>query len=87
MADLIGLYRNDLPNLDIVYQDLLLWKNKWPLISVESRPSTLAESVKKCNEKEIPKYVYALEDRVHIASNILRVRENFFSNKEITKKK
>ena len=27
MADLIGLYRNDLPNLDIVDQELLLWKN------------------------------------------------------------
>ena len=47
MADLIGLYRNDLPNLDIVDQDLLLWKNRWSSTSAESRPSTLAEFVKK----------------------------------------
>ena len=35
--------------------------------------------------KEIPKCVCAFEDRVHIASNILRVREKFFSNEEIRK--
>ena len=28
MADLIGPYRNDLPNSDIVDQELLLWKHK-----------------------------------------------------------
>ena len=54
MADLIGLYRNDLPNRDIVDQELLLWKNRWSLTSAESRPSTLAESVKKCDEKRFP---------------------------------
>ena len=37
MADLIGLYRNDLPNPDIVDQELLLCKNKWYSISAESR--------------------------------------------------
>ena len=51
MADLIGLYRDDLPNPEIVDQELLLWKNKWFSTSAESRPSTLAESVKKCDEK------------------------------------
>ena len=54
MADLIGLYRNDLPNPDIIDQELLLWKNKWSSTSAESRPSTLAESVKKCDEKRFP---------------------------------
>ena len=54
MTDLIGLYRNDLPNPDIVGQELLLWKNKWSLTSAESRPSTLAESLKKCYEKRFP---------------------------------
>ena len=52
MADLTGLYLNDLPNPDIVDQELLLWKNKWSSTSAESRPSTLAESVKKCDEKK-----------------------------------
>ena len=54
MADLTGLYRNDLPNPDIVDQELLLWKNKWSSTSAESRPSTLAECVKKCDEKRFP---------------------------------
>ena len=54
MADLTGLYLNDLPNPDIVDQELLLWKNKWSSTSVESRTSTLAESVKKCDEKRFP---------------------------------
>ena len=34
---------------------------------------------------EIPKCVCAQEDRVHIASNILQVREKFFINEGITK--
>ena len=54
MADLIGIYRHDLPNADIVDQELLLWKNKWSSTSFESRTSTLAESVKKCDEKRFP---------------------------------
>ena len=31
MADLMGLYRSDIPNPDIVDQELLFWKNKWSL--------------------------------------------------------
>ena len=54
MADLIGLYRNDLPNPDIDDQEFLLWENKWSSTSAESQPSTLAESVKKCAEKRFP---------------------------------
>ena len=54
MADLTGLHLNDLPNPDIVDQELLLWKNKWSSTSAESRHSTLAESVKKCDEKRFP---------------------------------
>ena len=33
MADLIGLYRNDLRNRDIADQELLLCKNRWSLTS------------------------------------------------------
>ena len=36
MADLIGLYRNDLPNSDIDDQEFLLWENKWSSTSAES---------------------------------------------------
>ena len=36
MTDLIGLYRIDLPNSDIVDQELLLWKNNWFSTSAES---------------------------------------------------
>ena len=49
MANLIGLYRNYLPNPDIVDQELLFSKNKW-----SSPLSALEESVKKCNEKRLP---------------------------------
>ena len=71
MADLIGIYRHDLPNADIVDQELLLWKN--------------CRICKEVRWKEIPKCVCALEDRVHIANNTLRVRDKFFSNEGITK--
>ena len=54
MTDLIGLYRNNLPNSDTVDQELLLWKNNWFSTSAESWPSTLAESVKKSDEKRFP---------------------------------
>ena len=47
-------YRNDLSTPDTVDQELLLWKNKWSSTSAESRPFTLAESVKKCDEKRFP---------------------------------
>ena len=40
---------------------------------------------KEVRLKEIPKDVCVLEDRVHITSNILQVRDKFFSNEEITK--
>ena len=36
MTDLIDLYRNNLPNSDIVDQELLLWKNNWFSTSAES---------------------------------------------------
>ena len=54
MADYIALYRNNLPNPDIVDQELLLWKNKWSSTSAQTRSSILAESVKKCDEKKFP---------------------------------
>ena len=46
IADLFGLYRSDLPNPDIVDQELLLWIHKGFSSSTKSLPSTLAESVK-----------------------------------------
>ena len=49
---------------------------------------TILYTCRICKEvrwKEIPKCVCALEDRVHIASNILRVLERFFSNEEVMK--
>ena len=85
MADLIGLYRNDLPNPDIVDQELLLCKNKWYSISAESRFFYTYRICKEVQWKEILKCVWALEVRVHIASNILRVQMKFLSSEEITK--
>ena len=54
MADYIALYRNNLPNPDIVDQELPLWKNKWSSTSAQTRSSILAESVKKCDENKFP---------------------------------
>ena len=61
MADLIGLYRDNLPNPDIADQELLLWKTKWSSTSAESRPSTLAESVKECDKKRFPNVIVFLK--------------------------
>ena len=54
MADYIALYRNNLPNPDIVDQELPLWKNKWSSTSAQTRSSILAESVKNSDEKRFP---------------------------------
>ena len=54
MANLFGLYRNDLPNPDIVDQELLLWMHKGFSSSTKSRHSTLPESVKKWDAKRLP---------------------------------
>ena len=68
MADLIGLYRNYLPNTDIVDQELLLWKNKWSLTWTELRPSTLAESLKKCDEKRFSNVFLQIECTLLVTS-------------------
>ena len=54
MANLFGLYRNDLPNPDIVDQELPLWMRKWFSSSTKSRHSTFPESVKKRDAKRFP---------------------------------
>ena len=54
MANLFGLYRNDLPNPDIVDQELLLWMHKGFSSSTKSRHSTPPESVKKWDAKRFP---------------------------------
>ena len=85
MPDLIGLYDNDLPNPDIFDQELLLWKNKWCSTSAESRPSTLAESVKKCDEKRFPNVFVLLKIRCTLPVTSCECEKSFFSNEEITK--
>ena len=71
IGDLITYYSSDLPNADITDQELRLWQRKWSEYSPEFRPTTLAKTIKECNEDRFPNIF------VHFASNLLRMREVF----------
>ena len=46
MNEAISFYCDDLPNANIVDEELFHWKSKWLLVPREDRPKTLTESMK-----------------------------------------
>ena len=47
---LSNIYRDDLPNKDVLDLVIELWKQLWPSMSANQRPAALSTSVKLCNE-------------------------------------
>ena len=54
MNEAISFYCDDLPNANIVDEELCRWKSKWLLVPREDRPKTLTESMKNCCSKTFP---------------------------------
>ena len=51
---LSNIYRDDLPNKDVLDLVIELWKRLWPSMPANQRPAALSTSVKLCNEIRFP---------------------------------
>ena len=58
MNEAISFYCDDLPNANIVDEELCRLKSKWLLLPREDRPKTLTESMKNCCSKTFPNYIH-----------------------------
>ena len=54
LSELLEVYKNELPNPDIIDLEIRLWKTLWSECSSEIRPTTLASAIKECNETKYP---------------------------------
>ena len=45
---MISFYSDDLPNDNILDEELCRWKSKWLHVPVEDRPKTLSDCLKQC---------------------------------------
>jgi len=52
--DLKNQYIDDLPNPDILDQEISLWKRRWKSMEVEDRPNSLAKALKECDDLRFP---------------------------------
>ena len=52
--DFVSEYKEDFPNNEIADQVICLWKQHWLAQTEESRPSTLAKSLKECKTNRFP---------------------------------
>ena len=49
ISNAIDFYKDDLPNPDIVDEELCRWKTKWFSMPLEDRPQLLTECLKQCS--------------------------------------
>lgn len=54
LDSVIEEYKDELPNYEVIDQELRFWKQKYQTASEKARPSTLAEAIKECNEHRYP---------------------------------
>ncbi|XP_047138306.1 52 kDa repressor of the inhibitor of the protein kinase-like [Hydra vulgaris] len=55
------MYKSDLPNSEAVDQELMFWKRKWSVNSLEDKLNTLAKAIKICDENKYPNLFEFLE--------------------------
>ena len=54
----ITFYSDDLPNFNIIDEELCHWKAKWLLVPKEDRPKSLAESMNNILCYNFPQYLH-----------------------------
>ena len=54
ITDLTNQYSDNLPNPDIIDQELRRWKRKWMDVKPDDRPDSLAKSIKVCDKQRFP---------------------------------
>ena len=54
ISQLLQEYGSDLPNSDILDQEITLWHHQWMNYNSKERPSALAAAIKKCDEARLP---------------------------------
>ncbi len=50
----IAFYSEDLPNVEIIDEELHRWKSKWLHIPQNDRPKSLSETLKECDANALP---------------------------------
>ena len=62
----ISFYVDDLPNVDIVDEELFhVWKSQWLAIPLLDRPKTLACAMKQCSPQSLPNIFYTIKTILH----------------------
>ena len=57
----IALYSEDLPNVDVIDEELHRWKSKWLKIPQNDCPKSLNETLKECNPDALPNVLTLLK--------------------------
>ena len=61
VKEAIEMYKDDLPNPDLVDIELLRWKTKWSQVEKPERADSLAKSLKGCDQGQIPNIFVLLQ--------------------------
>ena len=70
------MFESDLPNHEIVYQEIRFWKKFWLNVEKNKRLRTLAQTIK--TKAFFLMFLFFCEDRMHMTSHFMRVRKKFF---------
>ena len=69
----IDFYSNDLPNVNVVDEELHRWKSRWLQIPADKRPQTLSKSLKFMLSPNPFKHLYPFEALCHTPSQFMFV--------------
>ena len=79
ITDLTNQFSDDLPNPDIIDQELRRWKRKWMDVKPDDRPNSLVKSIKVCDKLRFPNIFILLK----IGCTLPVTSEELFSNEEV----
>ena len=53
-SEISEMYKEGLPNIDVLDQEIILWKGLWSAKPFDQRPSTSALTIKECGKTRFP---------------------------------
>ena len=54
LNEAIVFYSDDLPNPNILDEELCRWKTKWLAVKLQDRPETISDTLKQCCSTSLP---------------------------------
>ena len=54
IQEAIDFYTSDLPNAEVIDEEVHIWKSRWLSSSLQERPQTLSDSLKVCSPETLP---------------------------------